>query len=414
MGNVGIIYDYISKGGEKVNNNEIIELFLSDIAESDQFQKIKYIFFTIPKSSLEYIARFRNGKTDLFMIPLQEYIKSKFEESDIDVDNLFKYMIDYDSNGWVWGFAVTLFKRKDTVSELYYVRAITNEKKISPYIEWDSNLYSGLILGFVMDFFSDRTINIKNMIRDECFYYQTNQYGLSKINGAVFNRDGLIFDNKSYLYNILTNTSVIEFTDKLPGFARIINDQITNGDILYRIDERLAIPEEQAITFSTTNFEKFYGPQFHFKETLLKENKNIIVHIDTKTMSKLLMVIKQCKGEITGDIFWHIEIETLPYIQEDKYKANYVITTFLHGMYFPDENIFTHIDFTKNQYNLDDYLLKYSQSKNNVPIDFYAEKELHYKIWCVENGTYSIKTWYDFMIASLEPKYQVLLNEMLE
>jgi hypothetical protein len=82
-------------------------------------------------------------------------------------------------------------------------------------------------------------------------------------------------------------------------------------------------------------------------------------------------------------------------------------------MYYPDRDVFTHIDYTKNQYELKDYLLKYSESINEVPIDFYTAKELHYKIWCVENGEYSRNTWYAFMITSLTPKYQKLLNEIL-
>ena len=55
----------------------------------------------------------------------------------------------------------------------------------------------------------------------------------------------------------------------------------------------LALPKEQAISYSTLNFEKYHGPQFHFNQTSLKSPKTITVHIDEGTLDKLLMVVKQ-------------------------------------------------------------------------------------------------------------------------
>ena len=115
--------------------------------------------------------------------------------------------------------------------------------------------------------------------------------------------------------------------------------------------------------------------------------------------------------EITEEEFWHIEIETLPYKNTDE---GLVITTFLHGMYYPHKDIFTHIDYTKNQYSGDVYLQKYEDSNNGVNIDQYTEtRKLHYKIWCVENGEITKETWYKLMVVSLSEKYQKLLNEIL-
>ncbi|WP_346898836.1 hypothetical protein [Clostridium sp. UBA7503] len=79
----------------------------------------------------------------------------------------------------------------------------------------------------------------------------------------------------------------------MSGFARIITEQITTGNVLLRLDERLALPVNQAISYSTFNFEKFYGPQFHFKDSVFEKQKTIIVHMDNETCDKLLMVIKQ-------------------------------------------------------------------------------------------------------------------------
>lgn len=82
-------------------------------------------------------------------------------------------------------------------------------------------------------------------------------------------------------------------------------------------------------------------------------------------------------------------------------------------MYYPSDDCFTHIDYTKNQYSFDDYVKKYIERTTEVPIDVYTKKDLHYKIWCVENGSYSRDIWYNLMIASLSEKYRNLLDEIL-
>lgn len=85
------------------------------------------------------------------------------------------------------------------------------------------------------------------------------------------------------------------------------------------------------------------------------------------------------------------------------------------GMYYPDEDIFTHIDYTKNQYDIDTYLNKYSGCNEDMPIDTYtSSNELHYKIWCIEGGKYSRETWYRLMVVSLNQEYVELLDEILE
>ena len=73
-------------------------------------------------------------------------------------------------------------------------------------------------------------------------------------------------------------------------------------------------------------------------------------------MAKLLMVIKRRVDRNTSAEFWHIEIETLPYFE---ICTQPVVTTFLHGMYYPKRDVFTHIDYTKNQYSGNEYIQKY-------------------------------------------------------
>ena len=52
---------------------------------------------------------------------------------------------------------------------------------------------------------TSRKIDISEIVNDEVFSYEVNQYGLSNINGASFRKDGLIYDGKGYYYNVYTN-----------------------------------------------------------------------------------------------------------------------------------------------------------------------------------------------------------------
>lgn len=190
-----------------------------------------------------------------------------------------------------------------------------------------------------------------------------------------------------------------------------IQDETKGCDILYRLDERLSMPEQDYFDYASDSFARFYGPRFNFDGTNLDTKKTIIVHIDESTQAKLLMVIKKCIDQNTNTDFWHIEIETLPYYEKRTYP---VITTFLHGMYYPINKIFTHIDYTKNQYSAGEYSQKYADSVDGMSIDHYTScRDLHYKIWCIENGQFSRETWYKLMMVSLPKIYQNLLNEIL-
>ena len=349
---------------------------------------------------LDYFTSLRNKEnkfiTPLFLVPLVNRVGELFCAKGISGDNILNYMEKNDSHGWV----------------MYYDTAFIRKPGVTETIQVDAEFLFLIITGFILDTFGKKHIDINEMVEGEQFAYETNQYRLTAVPGVVFKTDSFIFDGKAYVYNILTNKSKIEFFDTMPGFAKIITEDVGTGDILLRLDERLAVPAEQIISYSTINFEKFRGPQFHFADTDLAKAKTIIVHIDPKTCDKLLMVIKKDYDAVQKKSFLHVEIETLPYCHAGMNNFP-CITTFLHGMYYPEDDVFTHIDYTKNQYIYADYEKKYADADPDVPVDFYAEKKLHYKIWCIENGRYSRETWYKLMVASLHEKYHSLLDEIL-
>ncbi len=370
------------------------------ITETEEYKSVEYLVFSIRKQMLNYFTSFI-GKDNIFKIPpflqsLVERVGKIFQEMQISGDDILNYMEQNDSHRWV----------------MYYDTVFIRKPDVTGTIQVDAEFLFLIITGYVLDTFKSQRIDINEILNGEKFIYETNQYGLTPVTGVEFKTNSFIFDGKAYLYNILTNISLINFSDRMPGFAKIITEEINSGDILLRLDERLAVPEEQIISYSTLNFQKFRGPQFHFANSDLTRRKTIIVHIDSETCDKLLMVIKKDYDGVKDKYFLHIEIETLPYCPTGE-PNSLCITTFLHGMYYPTDDIFTHIDYTRNQYNFSDYEQKYIDANPDIPVDFYAEKKLHYKIWCIENGEYTREVWYKLMIASLHEKYRVLLDEIL-
>ena len=389
------------------------ELFILELVECEECQKIMYMRMAIHDSIGYYYSKIRKRKlADPFKIPFGNYVKERIKSDNVDIDELYKYMLCSGKPAWTLYLATMLFAPKKGLSFLEFSSKIEEYECLTPYVdEIDMDAFSSIVVSFVLDNFCPRTIDIKEIVKGEIFKYPTNQYGLTKINGAVFKRDGLIFDGKGYYYNLFTNKAMLSLGDSMAGFAKIIQDETKDCDILYRLDERLSMPEQNYFDYSSTSFALFYGPKFNFDGTNFDAKKTIIVHIDESTQAKLLMVIKKQIDQNTNTEFWHIEIETLPYREICTHS---VITTFLHGMYYPLNKIFTHIDYTKNQYSADEYLQKYADSVDGMSIDHYTScRDLHYKIWCIENGQFSRETWYKLMMISLPEIYQNLLNEIL-
>lgn len=387
---------------ERLFNHQTIDEFLLDITETAEYKRIEYLIFSIRMNYLHYmdISRIVKFEIPKYLENLIGIVIDKFNESGISTVDMLQYMLDNDINNWIHYYAYTFIipvakgEENEAVNDL-------------------SELYAFVLTGYILDTFREKRIDIKNLVEGQVLAHKTNQYDLTVVDGVEFKRDYFVFEGKAYLYSILTNTNTMRFGDTMPAFARIITEQVKDGNILLRLDERLALPINQAISYSTLNFEKYRGPQFHFKDSILKNPKTITIHIDENTADKLLLVIKKKVDNNSKKDFWHIELETLPY-RDTASKGKYCITTFLHGMYYPEDDCFTHIDCTKNQYEMSEYIKKYSECEPDIPVDLHTKSnELHYKIWCIENGRYTREVWYNLMTASLNEKYRTLLDEIL-
>ena len=387
---------------ERLFNHQTIDEFLLDITETAEYKRIEYLIFSIRMNYLHYmdISRIVKFEIPKYLENLIGIVIDKFNESGISTVDMLQYMLDNDINNWIHYYAYTFIIPVEKGEENEAVNDL-------------SELYAFVFTGYILDTFREKRIDIKNLVEGQVLAHKTNQYDLTVVDGVEFKRDYFVFEGKAYLYSILTNTNTMRFGDTMPAFARIITEQVKDGNILLRLDERLALPINQAISYSTLNFEKYRGPQFHFKDSILKNPKTITIHIDENTADKLLLVVKKKVDNNSKKDFWHIELETLPY-RDTASKGKYCITTFLHGMYYPEDDCFTHIDCTKNQYEMSEYIKKYSECEPDIPVDLHTKSnELHYKIWCIENGRYTREVWYNLMTASLNEKYRTLLDEIL-
>ena len=232
-----------------------------------------------------------------YLKPLANKVSELFDYKHISCDAIWDYMCENDNMGWIIYFN-SLFEMKSECSDTIAI---------------PSDTLFNIITCYILDTFREKEIDIAKIRNGEKFIYDVKN-DLTLVSNVKFENDSFIYDGKAYLYNIFTNTSKIDYFDTMPGFAKIITDEVKSGDILLRVDERLAVPKEHIISYTTLDSAKFHGPQFHFKKSDLKQHKTIIVHIDEETNDKLLMVIKQDEEKDNRKAFWHIEIETIPSI----------------------------------------------------------------------------------------------------
>lgn len=327
---------------------------------------------------------------DVYFIDFKTYLLSYLKETDISYLKLLEYMAANDETNLI---------------PLIFGGLYTERNK-----EPDMNYFITILEVYILDNLLQGRSSIKDIVKDEEFLYPTRNC-MSLINGAVFKQDGLLFDGKAYYYNQYINKQPEELSDSVPGFAKIISELKGDFDLLYRLDERLSLSIQDYFDYTGAKFGKVRGPQFSFSNKLIHARKTIIVHQDDDTNDKLVMVVKKIPKEKEGEEFWHVQLETIPYPATKKDQ----VTTFLHGLYYPSQKIFTHIDCTKNEYSYELYEKKYRDCSGDIAIDAYTETNgQHYKLWCIENGCFQIETWYKLFFLSLTNEYQLLFNEMLE
>lgn len=191
------------------------------------------MIFSIRKQYLNYLSQPRKKQFEIpkYLELLVDKAIDLFNLSGISCVDMLQYMLEHDINNWVHYYAYT------------FIIPIAQGKS-SECVKDLSDLYALVMTGYILDDFGFNRLNIEEIVKGEQLTHKKNQYGLSVVNGVVFHNDYFVFENKAYLYNILTNIIPVSFGDVMPGFARVISEQREVGNILLRLDDRLALPEE--------------------------------------------------------------------------------------------------------------------------------------------------------------------------
>lgn len=396
----------------------IMDELILEILSLDLYRSTSYYVYHLNFPLFKCFGGLKWNGTQNYLKPLVNETKQLIEKSEISQETILQYLAsDILNPSYLFvAQAILIYAVPIKLDDIQRYNIVTNQTSLPKDIHIDDEILACALVCYVLDGnrYSDWDFNI--IVPEEKFFYSTNDYHLTKVDNINFRQNGFIFDNKYYLYNSYIDRKPLNARETVPAVFRIMQDgvDISQADLFFRLDERLAVQLDKSDICNYANFEKFYGTSFLFSKTRLERLKKINVYYNPETFNKLLMVIKKDYDTNLNEEFWHVEVEQLPNIAAT-YNPKFVLTTFVHGKYYPNRKSFTHIDFIKNEYRTDEYRKKHNGSSNpDISIDYYTEtKDEHYKIWCIENIDMSEELWYKLTLVSLAPKYRVLFNEML-
>ena len=113
-----------------------LEEFLLTLADSEECKKITYRVQTISTPMRFYIDwDLKSNKIDDFLISFRDYIASEILRAGINVDDLFKYMVQTDASNCTLFSVVRVFKPKRDIGELQYLDLVSKNQVITPYVD---------------------------------------------------------------------------------------------------------------------------------------------------------------------------------------------------------------------------------------------------------------------------------------
>lgn len=94
---------------------DVIEQFLFEILETEEYKAVEYLAFSIYKPMLDYFTSLRTKEntfpTPPFLIPLVTRVGELFCEKGITGDNILNYMEKNDSHGWIMYYDTAFIRR---------------------------------------------------------------------------------------------------------------------------------------------------------------------------------------------------------------------------------------------------------------------------------------------------------------
>lgn len=388
------------------------ENIIGKVQSLPQFYNVSYYYLTLNEPTYKLLNT--NSELPYFLHSISESTISLLKEQQITEEQLLLFLAEIDEGSFYY-FSNMFLIHNYTGIDLIKSADILDKKTPYPSNNMVNSrlLVAALVLHAISNYKS-HNFALSQISATEEFHYEINDYNLTKVKDVEFLSKGFIYDDKFYLYHLFIPKDKLNIIDNMPAIFNILSTEapLNNSDFYLRLDERLAVPKESIISGSL-NFEKFRGLNFLFDRTKLTANKNIIVHGNLETLDKLLMVIKKDYDSILQEEVWHIEVESLPNLQDKPRES--VRVSFIHGMYYPLKKSFRHIDFTINEYPYKYFNEKFQDVSNSeITIDAYTKtKDSHYKIWCIENNEINEETWYKLVYLSLPSVFRQLFDEII-
>jgi len=110
------------------------ELFILELAECEECQKIMYMRMAIRESMGFYYSKIIRRKiADPFTISFRNYVKERIKSDNVDIDELYKYMLSSDKPTWTLYLATLLFAPKKGLSFLEFGSDIAEYECLTPY-----------------------------------------------------------------------------------------------------------------------------------------------------------------------------------------------------------------------------------------------------------------------------------------
>lgn len=409
-----------------------LEFLIEKIISMDLFWEANYYFRCMKKQPHGGVARIirpnvylKHYPADTFVLFNQQpqtipyFIQMLVDEAykeflncEIDIDELLSFCFDDDSF-WYVGYRVLKpkkeFEESDKEVPLIW-SVISSKSRFQDYFDFDLKAIVYVLICYLIKSKMISINGIEEIKQHEQLAVPHNKYGLMLTNGAMYLRQGFIFNEKYYLYNLFFDTTIGNPNDHLPYTLKIIEEEIKDRNLFMRCDEKLGVPKSEIISTATMDFQKFRGISIDFIDIdKIVHKKEIVVHFDPETNNKVVLIIKPDTDK-EGRSFYHFEVEELwnPNIIKD----HFVITNYIHAQYYPESKGFNHIDFSVNQYTKEIFEDKFRDSvtDTDIPIDRYGEE--HYKIWCVESKKIDIETWAKLVQATLDEPFRPLFAEM--
>lgn len=355
---------------------------------------------------LSYFVSHMDISTSMYFAKFDENIKM-FEPDVLNAQ--FKVMCKNNNN--IPFIANRDFKAKKGFDD-YIIGVSTDKYNLFDVVEYNAFIYAKILLVYLLDECQKRKQDdwdLNQIYSEEKIILPHDDYRLVEMDDVIFYSDGIIYQDKAYIYNRLLNKDNLQATDKYPGFAQLLLMNKGNGKISFRLDDRLSVNKEDKIEWTGYKFAQYMGPKFDFEKIAkFRYEKGRIIKYTPETQNRLLMVIKPKYDYESEETFYDVEIETAP--NPSHYATENIITTFIHGKYYDKSKEFRHIDLANNQYSKEEYHTKYFGNEFDK---YTSSKKLHYKQWRIEHGKYKPELWFQLVFISLTKEYRKLFEELI-